>query len=97
MQLTVNCVHANFNIQQPLRMVVTSEKWAVLIEDNGKTYVVELTDHQQKVKGLGVFNPVESHVLCKHRMAGAGRLHHYGFVIQFCRQGFLVQFNGSAR
>ncbi|HII19983.1 MAG TPA: hypothetical protein HA312_02055, partial [Candidatus Poseidonia sp.] len=39
---------------------MTSEEWAVLVEDNGKTYVVELSNHQQKVKGLGVFNPVES-------------------------------------
>ena len=31
--------------------------WAVLAEENGKTYVVELVDSQTKVKGLGVFNP----------------------------------------
>ena len=39
---------------------VTSEEWAVLVEDNGKTYVVELTNQSQKVKGLGVINPVET-------------------------------------
>jgi tRNA (adenine57-N1/adenine58-N1)-methyltransferase len=33
-----------------------SDVWAVLGEDNGKTYVVQLLDEPQKVKGLGVFN-----------------------------------------
>ena len=39
---------------------MTSDEWAVLVENNGKTYVVEMNDQQQKMKGLGVFNPVES-------------------------------------
>lgn len=39
---------------------VTSAEWAVLIEENGKTYVVELVDQQQKIKGLGVFNPYQT-------------------------------------
>ena len=30
----------------------------MLVEENGKTYVVELVDQQQKIKGLGVFNPL---------------------------------------
>ena len=33
--------------------------WAVLGENNGKTYVVAVLDEPQKVKGLGVFNAVE--------------------------------------
>ena len=40
-----------------MRFVVTSGDWAVLVEENGKTYVVELVDQQVKIKGLGVFNP----------------------------------------
>ena len=36
---------------------VANDMWAVLAEENGKTYVVELVDSQTKVKGLGVFNP----------------------------------------
>jgi len=47
----------NLNRKRPLGEVVTSTAWAVLIEENGKTYVVELVDQQQKIKGLGVFNP----------------------------------------
>ena len=39
---------------------MTSPTWAVLTEENGKTYVVELVDKQTKVKGLGVFNPVST-------------------------------------
>ena len=50
----------NLNINRLVAWFVTSEEWAVLVEDNGKTYVVELTNNQRKVKGLGVFNPVES-------------------------------------
>ena len=57
MQFAVNSSNANFNISHPLRRVVTSEEWAVLVEENGKTYVVELVDQQVKIKGLGVFNP----------------------------------------
>lgn len=34
-----------------------SDAWAVLGEENGKTYVVPLNDEALKVKGLGVFNP----------------------------------------
>ena len=36
---------------------MSASTWAVLVEENGKTYVVELVDKQQKIKGLGVFNP----------------------------------------
>ena len=39
---------------------MTSPTWAVLTEENGKTYVVELVDKQTKVKGLGVFNPMST-------------------------------------
>ena len=39
---------------------MTSSEWAVLVEENGKTYVVELVDQQQKIKGLGVFNSLQS-------------------------------------
>ena len=56
-QSAINSPYANFNIQHLLRKVVTSEEWAVLVEENGKTYVVELVDQQVKIKGLGVFNP----------------------------------------
>ncbi|MDP6870222.1 MAG: hypothetical protein QGI21_05565 [Candidatus Poseidoniaceae archaeon] len=31
-------------------------EWAVLIEDNGKTHVIEIVDDVRKYKGLGVFN-----------------------------------------
>lgn len=37
-----------------------SDSWVVLAEENGKTYVVEMVDHQHKIKGLGVFNPQET-------------------------------------
>jgi len=40
-----------------VRPDVANESWAVLAEENGKTYVVELVDSQTKIKGLGVFNP----------------------------------------
>ena len=39
---------------------VTSTEWAVLVEDSGKNYAVELVDRQLKVKGLGVFNPLQT-------------------------------------
>jgi len=38
---------------------VSGSKWAILAEENGKTFVVELLDSPQKVKGLGVFHAVE--------------------------------------
>ena len=60
MQSAVNCPYANFNNHRLVAWSVTSEEWAVLVEDNGKTYVVELTNQSQKVKGLGVINPVET-------------------------------------
>ena len=47
----------NLNMKRPVGVVVSATEWAVLIEENGKTYVVELVDQQQKIKGLGVFNP----------------------------------------
>ncbi len=48
----------NLNTKGPVGRSVTPVEWAVLVEENGKTYVVELVDHQQKIKGLGVFNPL---------------------------------------
>lgn len=39
---------------------MAKESWAVLAEQNGKTYVVELVDSPTKIKGIGVFNPVET-------------------------------------
>ena len=50
----------NLNSKRPLAGVVTLTEWAVLIEENGKTYVVELVDQPQKIKGLGVFNPSQT-------------------------------------
>ncbi|MEC8763980.1 MAG: hypothetical protein VXX40_02125 [Candidatus Thermoplasmatota archaeon] len=43
-----------------MRSIVTAGEWAVLVEENGKTYVVELVDQQVKIKGLGVFNPQQT-------------------------------------
>ena len=40
--------------------IVTSNEWAVLVEESGKNYAVELIDRQQKIKGLGVFNPLQT-------------------------------------
>ena len=37
--------------------LVTHHEWAVLAEENGKTYVVPMVDEPTKIKGLGVFNP----------------------------------------
>ena len=59
LQSHVRCFKANLNTHHLVRLVVTSSEWAVLVEDNGKTYVVELQDKQQKIKGLGVFNPFQ--------------------------------------
>ena len=56
----VHISDANFNSKHPLRLVVTSGEWAVLVEENGKTYVVELVDQQVKIKGLGVLNPQQT-------------------------------------
>ena len=39
---------------------VTSTEWAVLVEESGKNYAVELVDRQLKIKGLGVFNPLQT-------------------------------------
>ena len=39
---------------------MAKDSWAVLAEQNGKTYVVELVDSPTKIKGIGVFNPVET-------------------------------------
>ena len=48
----------NLNTKGRVERPVTPMEWAVLVEENGKTYVVELVDRQQKIKGLGVFNPL---------------------------------------
>ena len=57
MQSSDNIIVVNLNRRCPLARDVTTTEWAVLVEENGKTYVVELVDQQQKIKGLGVFNP----------------------------------------
>ena len=57
MQSSDNTTVVNLNRRRPLARDVTTTEWAVLVEENGKTYVVELVDQQQKIKGLGVFNP----------------------------------------
>jgi len=49
----------NLNTTRRLAAHVSSETWAVLLEENGKTHVVELVDKQQKIKGLGVLNPAQ--------------------------------------
>ncbi|MBL6743396.1 MAG: hypothetical protein ISP83_03355 [Candidatus Poseidonia sp.] len=36
---------------------MSSEQWAVLMEENGKVHVVEMTSGSTKIKGLGVFDP----------------------------------------
>lgn len=36
-----------------------NDAWAVLVEPEGKVHVVEMTEGVRKVKGLGVFNPLE--------------------------------------
>ena len=36
---------------------MSSEQWAVLMEENGKVHVVEMTSGSSKIKGLGVFDP----------------------------------------
>ena len=72
LQSHVRSFKANLNTHHLVRLVMTSSEWAVLVEDNGKTYVVELQDKQQKIKGLGVFNPFRSStksplVVMRHR------------------------------
>ena len=42
----------NLNTKGPVGRSVTPVEWAVLVEENGKTYVVELVDHQQKILSL---------------------------------------------
>ena len=54
-QYTVIIGMVNLNINRLVAWFVTSEEWAVLVEDNGKTYVVELTNHQQKLYYLLVW------------------------------------------
>ena len=39
---------------------MADEEWAVLLDESGKTFVVEWVDRQEKIKGLGVFNPVQT-------------------------------------
>ena len=56
-QSCVNSREENLNTNRHLGKFVTSSDWAVLVEENGKTYVVEMNDKQLKIKGLGVFNP----------------------------------------
>lgn len=60
MQSSDNTTVVNLNRKRSVDGVVTTAEWAVLIEENGKTYVVELVDQQQKIKGLGVFNPYQT-------------------------------------
>lgn len=50
----------NLNTHRHFGRFVTSTDWAVLVEGNGKTYVVEMKDKQLKIKGLGVFNPQQT-------------------------------------
>ena len=38
---------------------MTNEAWAVLVEEDGKVHVVEMTSGSRKIKGLGVFDPLE--------------------------------------
>lgn len=38
---------------------MTSDAWAVLVEEDGKVHVVEMTSGSRKIKGLGVFDPLE--------------------------------------
>ena len=59
-QSSVIIVVVNLNMMSPVGRDVTTSEWAVLVEENGKTYVIELVDQQQKIKGLGVFNPLQS-------------------------------------
>ena len=59
-QSSVIIVVVNLNMKGPVGRDVTTSDWAVLVEENGKTYVIELVDQQQKIKGLGVFNPLQS-------------------------------------
>ena len=37
-----------------------NESWAVLVEPEGKVHVVEMTPGIRKIKGLGVFDPIET-------------------------------------
>ncbi|MEJ6563435.1 MAG: hypothetical protein QNL85_07005 [Euryarchaeota archaeon] len=37
-----------------------NESWAVLVEPEGKVHVVEMTPGVRKIKGLGVFDPIET-------------------------------------
>ena len=38
---------------------MTNEAWAVLVEEEGKVHVVEMASGSRKIKGLGVFDPME--------------------------------------
>ena len=38
---------------------MTNDTWAVLVEEEGKVHVVEMTPGSRKIKGLGVFDPME--------------------------------------
>jgi len=38
---------------------MTTDSWAVLVEEDGKVHVVEMTSGSRKIKGLGVFDPIE--------------------------------------
>ena len=39
---------------------MVNDAWAVLVETEGKVHVVEMSAGVRKVKGLGVFDPVET-------------------------------------
>ena len=38
---------------------MSTEKWLALEEEGGKVFLVQIVDETIKIKGLGVFNPVE--------------------------------------
>jgi tRNA (adenine57-N1/adenine58-N1)-methyltransferase len=39
---------------------MADEEWAVLLDETGKIFVVQWVDRQEKIKGLGVFNPAQT-------------------------------------
>jgi tRNA (adenine57-N1/adenine58-N1)-methyltransferase len=43
-----------------LAFIMDNDTWAVLVEQSGKVHVVEMTPGVRKIKGLGVFDPIET-------------------------------------